>query len=65
MNRKLLGRIGINVLGLLVFAVMTFPVYWMVATSFKEGRNPRVAISIFAFVVAWNEFSSTGRSPSG
>jgi N,N'-diacetylchitobiose transport system permease protein len=39
MSRRFLGRVGINVLGLLVFAVMVFPVYWMVATSFKEGRN--------------------------
>jgi N,N'-diacetylchitobiose transport system permease protein len=39
MNRRLAGRIGINLLGLLVFAVMIFPVYWMVATAFKEGRN--------------------------
>jgi N,N'-diacetylchitobiose transport system permease protein len=39
MNRRLAGRIGINALGLFVFVVMVFPVYWMVATSFKEGRN--------------------------
>jgi N,N'-diacetylchitobiose transport system permease protein len=38
-NRRLAERIGINLLGLLVFAVMIFPVYWMIATSFKEGRN--------------------------
>ena len=39
MNRKLAGRIGINLLGLFVFVVMVFPVYWMVATAFKEGHN--------------------------
>jgi N,N'-diacetylchitobiose transport system permease protein len=39
MNRRLAGRIGINALGLFVFVVMVFPVYWMVSTSFKEGRN--------------------------
>jgi N,N'-diacetylchitobiose transport system permease protein len=39
MSRRRLGRIGINLLGLFVFAVMVFPVYWMVATAFKEGRN--------------------------
>ena len=39
MNRRLSGRIGINLLGLLAFAIMTFPVYWMVSTAFKEGRN--------------------------
>jgi N,N'-diacetylchitobiose transport system permease protein len=39
MSRRRLDRIGINLLGLFVFAVMIFPVYWMVATAFKEGRN--------------------------
>jgi N,N'-diacetylchitobiose transport system permease protein len=39
MSRRLAGRVGINALGLVVFAVMVFPVYWMVATSFKEGRS--------------------------
>ena len=39
MTRKRLNRIGINALGLLVFAVMVFPDYWMVSTAFKEGRN--------------------------
>lgn len=28
-----------NALGLLVFAVMVFPVYWMVSTAFKEGPD--------------------------
>ena len=32
-------RIGWNALGLLVFVVMAFPVYWMVATSFKQGGD--------------------------
>ncbi|TMK34753.1 MAG: carbohydrate ABC transporter permease [Actinobacteria bacterium] len=32
-------RVGINLLGLAVFTVMIFPVYWMVATAFKPGRN--------------------------
>jgi N,N'-diacetylchitobiose transport system permease protein len=39
MTRRVAGRIGINALALAVFAVMVFPVYWMVATSFKEGQN--------------------------
>jgi N,N'-diacetylchitobiose transport system permease protein len=39
MSRRRLNRIGINLLGLLVFVVMVFPVYWMVSTAFKEGRN--------------------------
>jgi N,N'-diacetylchitobiose transport system permease protein len=32
-------RIGVNLLGLLVFVLMAFPVYWMVATSFKQGGD--------------------------
>jgi N,N'-diacetylchitobiose transport system permease protein len=38
-NRRKRQRLVANVLGLLVFAVMTFPVYWMVATAFKPGRD--------------------------
>jgi N,N'-diacetylchitobiose transport system permease protein len=34
-----LRRVGWNVVGLAVFAVMIFPVYWMVATAFKPGRE--------------------------
>ena len=34
-------RVGLNRLGLLVFAVMVFPVYWMVSTAFKpRQRDP-------------------------
>src|SRR5262249_41283937 len=36
---KLARRIGLNALALLVFVVMTFPVYWMVATAFKPGHE--------------------------
>ena len=36
---KVARRIGWNALGLLVFAVMSFPVYWMVATSLKQGQD--------------------------
>ncbi len=32
-------RIGLNLLGLAVFALMTFPVYWMVSTGFKQGND--------------------------
>ena len=39
MSRRRLNRIGINLLGLFVFAGMVFPVYWMVSSAFKEGRN--------------------------
>ena len=38
-RRRLLRRIGWNALGLFVFVVMAFPVYWMVATSFKQGND--------------------------
>ena len=36
-RKRLAGRVGVNVLGLLVFVVMVFPVYWMVITAFKPG----------------------------
>jgi N,N'-diacetylchitobiose transport system permease protein len=32
-------RLGWNALGLLVLVVMVFPVYWMVSTAFKPGRD--------------------------
>ncbi len=32
-------RIGWNLVALLVLIVMVFPVYWMVATAFKPGRD--------------------------
>jgi N,N'-diacetylchitobiose transport system permease protein len=35
-RRKRLRRVGLNLLGLLVFVVMVFPVYWMVTTAFKR-----------------------------
>jgi N,N'-diacetylchitobiose transport system permease protein len=38
-RRKRLQRLGLNALGLVVFAVMVFPVYWMVATAFKHGND--------------------------
>ena len=38
-RRRLGRRIGLNLLGLLVFAVMVFPVYWMVLTAFKRGND--------------------------
>ena len=38
-TRRLLRRAGINALGVLVFAVMIFPVYWMVSTAFKPGLD--------------------------
>jgi N,N'-diacetylchitobiose transport system permease protein len=32
-------RVALNLTGLLVFVVMVFPVYWMVATAFKPGND--------------------------
>jgi N,N'-diacetylchitobiose transport system permease protein len=37
MSARALRRGGLNLLGLLVFVVMVFPVYWMVSTAFKPG----------------------------
>jgi len=36
-RKRTLQRVCVNALGLAVFVVMTFPVYWMVSTSFKQG----------------------------
>jgi N,N'-diacetylchitobiose transport system permease protein len=38
-RRRTLSRIATNALGLFVFAVMIFPVYWMVSTAFKPGKD--------------------------
>jgi N,N'-diacetylchitobiose transport system permease protein len=38
-RRRRLHKVGWNVVGLLVFFVMVFPVYWMVATAFKPGQQ--------------------------
>jgi N,N'-diacetylchitobiose transport system permease protein len=38
-RRRMGRRIGINVLAIAVFVVMVFPVYWMVTTAFKPGRD--------------------------
>jgi len=35
-RRRRAGRIGVNLLGVFVFAAMVFPVYWMVSTAFKK-----------------------------
>lgn len=52
-RRRRFGRIGWNLLGLLVFAVMGFPVYWMVATAFKTGQN------IFSYSPNWFPIPAT------
>ena len=38
-RRRVSRRVGINALGLLVFVVMVFPVYWMVSTALKQGSD--------------------------
>jgi N,N'-diacetylchitobiose transport system permease protein len=38
-RRRRTRQLGWNLLGLLVLAVMVFPVYWMVATAFKPGQQ--------------------------
>jgi N,N'-diacetylchitobiose transport system permease protein len=38
-SRKRLRKAGWNAVGLLVLAVMIFPVFWMVSTAFKPGHD--------------------------
>jgi N,N'-diacetylchitobiose transport system permease protein len=38
-RRRRARQTGWNLLGLLVFAVMIFPIYWMVSTAFKPGPD--------------------------
>jgi N,N'-diacetylchitobiose transport system permease protein len=38
-RRRHVRRLGYDALGLLAFAVIIFPVYWMVTTAFKPGRD--------------------------
>ncbi len=38
-RRWIARRVVLNLTGLFVFVVMVFPVYWMVATSFKPGND--------------------------
>jgi N,N'-diacetylchitobiose transport system permease protein len=46
-RRRAARKAGWNVVGLLVFAVMCFPVYWMVSTAFKTGQD------ILTFTPTW------------
>ena len=52
-RKRMAGRLGINLLALLVFGVMVFPVYWMVSTAFKTGRD------IFGFTPTWFPIHAT------
>ena len=45
MNTRAAGRTGWNIVGIVLFVVMVFPVFWMVSTAFKgddqiNGINP-------------------------
>jgi N,N'-diacetylchitobiose transport system permease protein len=46
-------RIGVNALGLLVFALMVFPIYWMVSTAFKPGND------VLAYTPKWFPIPAT------
>jgi N,N'-diacetylchitobiose transport system permease protein len=39
LSRTTVRKVGWNALAVLVLVVMVFPVYWMVATAFKPGRD--------------------------
>ena len=39
LTRRQRTRLLANLTGLLVFALLMFPAYWMVATAFKPGRD--------------------------
>jgi N,N'-diacetylchitobiose transport system permease protein len=46
-TRRLPSKLGWNVLGLVVFGVMVFPVFWMVSTAFKTNDE------ITSFTPTW------------
>jgi N,N'-diacetylchitobiose transport system permease protein len=52
-SSRQLSKFGWNALGLAVFVVMIFPVYWMVSTSFKTGPN------IFSYSPKWLPIPAT------
>jgi N,N'-diacetylchitobiose transport system permease protein len=52
-STRLSSKIGWNALGLAVFAVMIFPVYWMVSTAFKTGPD------IFSYTPKWLPIPAT------
>ena len=52
-RRRRVHKLGWNMLGLLEFAVMVYPVYWMVATAFKPGQQ------ILSYTPQWFPTSPT------
>ncbi len=55
-RRRTLNRVLLNATGLAVFALMIFPVYWMVSTAFKPG------IDIQTFSPKWFPHPATLRN---
>jgi N,N'-diacetylchitobiose transport system permease protein len=47
MSRRRTGRLGWNSLGLVLFALMAFPVFWMISTSLKSNAQ------IYSFNPVW------------
>jgi N,N'-diacetylchitobiose transport system permease protein len=47
MNRSLSRKLGWDVLGVLLFVVLVFPVFWMVSTAFKSNAQ------IISFTPTW------------
>jgi N,N'-diacetylchitobiose transport system permease protein len=52
-RKRVAQRATLNIVGLLVLAVMLFPVYWMVATAFKPGKD------ILTLTPHWFPFPAT------
>jgi N,N'-diacetylchitobiose transport system permease protein len=52
-RRKAAGRIGANLTALVVFVLMVFPVYWMVSTAFKPGKD------VLAYTPKWFPMHAT------
>jgi len=46
-RRQDLHRLGWNIVGLALFVVLAFPVYWMVSTAFKRNSD------IYSFTPSW------------
>ncbi|HET8751099.1 MAG TPA: carbohydrate ABC transporter permease [Gaiellaceae bacterium] len=47
MSRRRTGRLGWNVVGIVVFGVMVFPVFWMITTALKSNNQ------IYSFNPVW------------
>jgi N,N'-diacetylchitobiose transport system permease protein len=58
------GRLAADAVGLAVFAVMVFPLYWMVATAFKPGRDIlRLAPEWFPWPMTLENFQAAIQRP--